>query len=322
MEVGAPVPVRPLAGNGVTASPALPNGQPQTPNDPRDGIAIEIIEGVLLAGAATRERVSLRLLPPLPLGMEDEAATAHVIAGANGPRLATGLGTIVPQRPLAALIGSVIRFEFLSRNPLAPQATPPPPHAPPQPAAPPPTLLNPAELPRLTAALLLLAAAPTGLVRVRDAIVERLRAAPAKLNPMELDALTHGGWQIAEPGGDMLWRVLPFPWPLPDYGQAHVLRRERPGAAAGAAEEPVRFMLEVPFRRFGIVQLDGLYRHERFDVVLRSHSPFAPEIRSAAAQAFAERLSAGGLGGRLSFSVTARFPVTAAPAPKALGLEV
>jgi hypothetical protein len=81
-------------------------------------------------------------------------------------------------------------------------------------------------------------------------------------------------------------------------------------------------MIEVSFRSFGPLQLDGLYRRERLDLVLRSHAPLAAEIRSEATKRFAGTLSATGLAGALAFSVVPRFAVSAAPQPKAVGIDV
>jgi hypothetical protein len=327
MEVGPAPPLRPVAGAGVAPSPSLPHGAPDPAGEPIDGVAIEIIEGILTAADSSRARVSLRLLPPLLPGEADEALTARIAAGPgrSGLQLLTALGTIAPQRPLAAVLGSVIRFELLARVPLGPE-TPSAPHPgslSPAPLDPPASdLLNPAGLERLAAALLLLAATPTGLVRVRDQIIKRLQRASEGAAAAGLKLLSHGSWQIAEAESAALWRVLPFPWPNYGLAEAYVLRRERRPEAPDHAEAPVRFMVEVSLQRFGALQFDGLYRRDRFDVVLRSHAALAAEICSEAAQRFSETLSRGGLAGGLAFSVAPRFALTAAPEPKTLGIEV
>jgi hypothetical protein len=328
MEVGAPPPLRPISGTGISATPSLPQGTREPAGGPIDGVAIEIIEGILTTDDSRREWVSLRLLPPLPGDAgdaADDALTARIASGAgrSGLQLLTALGTIVPQRPFAAALGSVIRFELIARIPLA--------EAPPAPD--PGTaatalgrvasdLLNASGLERLTAALLLLAATPTGLVRVRDAIVNRVRRASDGAADGGLALLSHGGWQIAETESGAVWRVLPFPWLQYGLAEAYVLRRERRPEPSDRPEAPVRFMIEVSLRRFGSLQFDGLYRRGRFDVVLRSHAALAAEIRSAAARRFGEILATGGLAGGLAFSVTPRFAITAAPEPKTLGIEV
>jgi hypothetical protein len=333
MEVSAPPPIPPAAGKGIAASPSVPQGPSGNAAAPIDGVDIELIDGILTAADSSRARVLLRLLPPLPAGTDGDALTAQVVAGPGAGilRLITALGTIVPQRPLAATIGSIIRFALIARVPLGPEPQPTanaahttagPPDAAANAAELATDLLNDSGLQRLTAALLLLAATPTGLVRVRDAIVRRLRGDSEKAGGDDLGFLSHGGWQITEAGTGALWRVLPFPWPQFGLGDACVLRRERHPRPAGPGEEPVRFMLEVSLRQFGLVQLDGLYRRQRFDLVLRSHAAFTAEIRGEAMRRFTGALATGGLKGGLAFSIVSRFAIGGTPEPKALGIEV
>ncbi|KAA0679318.1 hypothetical protein DS843_17215 [Roseomonas genomospecies 6] len=67
-----------------------------------------------------------------------------------------------------------------------------------------------------------------------------------------------------------------------------------------------RFLLDLDLSRLGPMQLDGLVQPNRFDLILRSHTPLAPEIRLDLIQIFADSLRAVGYIGGLSFQSGAK----------------
>ncbi len=67
-----------------------------------------------------------------------------------------------------------------------------------------------------------------------------------------------------------------------------------------------RFLLDLDLSRLGPMQFDGLVQPNRFDLILRSHTPLAPEIRLDLIQIFADSLRAVGYIGGLSFQSGAK----------------
>lgn len=61
--------------------------------------------------------------------------------------------------------------------------------------------------------------------------------------------------------------------------------------------------------RLGALQLDGLVRPQRFDLVLRSHRPVATELRQEIAEIFRNATTASGLAGDITFTTASRFAV-------------
>lgn len=70
---------------------------------------------------------------------------------------------------------------------------------------------------------------------------------------------------------------------------------------APAQEKARRFLLDVELSRLGHLQLDGLVRERRFDLILRSYAPLAPDLRRDLEGSFANCLGAVGFAGGLSF---------------------
>ena len=70
-----------------------------------------------------------------------------------------------------------------------------------------------------------------------------------------------------------------------------------------------RFVVEIELGRLGELQLDGLLRRRRFDLILRSRAPLAEGARRDIAAIFSQGLALGGLAGELGFQVHRTFPV-------------
>jgi len=83
----------------------------------------------------------------------------------------------------------------------------------------------------------------------------------------------------------------------------------------------VHFLLDVELSRMGAMQLDGLVRGKRFDLMLRTHKPLESQMQSEIQRLFAEAKSATGITGEIYFQVAAVFasPDPNAPAPSHAG---
>ena len=78
-----------------------------------------------------------------------------------------------------------------------------------------------------------------------------------------------------------------------------------PGKGKGG-DKGSRFLLDLELSRLGPMQLDGLVQPNRFDLILRSHMPLAPEFRLDLIQIFADSVRAVGYTGGLSFQSGAK----------------
>ncbi|MGQ9368840.1 hypothetical protein [Azospirillum sp. A39] len=131
--------------------------------------------------------------------------------------------------------------------------------------------------------------------------------------------------QAAEPPpGD--WR--PYLVPMFD-GQAmtplqlHVRPlhdEEDAGGPREVGDRGSRFLIEVELSRLGPLQLDGMVRDRRFDLILRSRTALPAELRGELLGVFSDCLEAVGYGGGLSFQAGARGWVTLARAGRPLGV--
>jgi hypothetical protein len=109
--------------------------------------------------------------------------------------------------------------------------------------------------------------------------------------------------RLAEAGGDN-WRLLPIP--LYNNGQVQqmrmFLRRRRDGSKQrGKDGEATRFVLEVSLTRLGDLQLDGLVRPKRFDLILRSRQSLPLAMRQDISAIFESANGATGFEGSITF---------------------
>jgi hypothetical protein len=115
--------------------------------------------------------------------------------------------------------------------------------------------------------------------------------------------------QLADPkSGD--WRV--FVLPMLDGATVSPVRlylRRFAGNAVAPADQGTRFVLDIDMSRLGAVQLDGLVRNQRFDLVMRSHRPITAEMRQDISEVFQNSVSAAGLAGDVVFTTASRFAV-------------
>jgi hypothetical protein len=130
------------------------------------------------------------------------------------------------------------------------------------------------------------------------------------------------GRQAAEPlQGD--WRA----WSLPFSDGQEIARirlfvrnagDEEDGAGDGrSGGKAQRFVLDLELSRLGPIQLDGLVRDKRFDLILRMRDPFPDDMRREIQAIFTRTLAALGLSGDTSFQPGGRGWVTIQPKPGA-----
>jgi hypothetical protein len=114
----------------------------------------------------------------------------------------------------------------------------------------------------------------------------------------QLDSSQSGDWHV-------------YALPLLDGAAVRPVRLyfRRRAAGSPSGDQGTRFVLEVDMSRMGALQLDGLVRPQRFDLVLRSHRPIAAEMRQEITEIFHGAVAASGLGGDITFTTASRFAV-------------
>ncbi|QCO17761.1 hypothetical protein D3869_21460 (plasmid) [Azospirillum brasilense] len=120
---------------------------------------------------------------------------------------------------------------------------------------------------------------------------------------------------LQQQAGDPLpgdWRPYTLPMMdanglLPIKLHIHPINSEEDGKTGRkGGDKGSRFLLDLDLSRLGPMQLDGLVQPNRFDLILRSHTPLAPEIRLDLIQIFADSIRAVGYIGGLSFQSGAK----------------
>lgn len=114
-----------------------------------------------------------------------------------------------------------------------------------------------------------------------------------------------------QPAGE--WRA--FLIPLYHEERLHqirmFLRRDRQGADdAEAGDGQTRFVVEVALSAFGEVQIDGLSRRKRLDLILRSHARMPDGMRRDLTEIYTRCCQATGIAGEIAFQTAPAFAVT------------
>jgi hypothetical protein len=106
------------------------------------------------------------------------------------------------------------------------------------------------------------------------------------------------------------WRV--FFVPILDMNELRQLRifTRRRKSDKDREREGGRFIVEVDFEELGPMQIDGLVKKPRIDVILRSHVELAPGMQAGIAEVFGRTCDASGLVGKIFFQATSSFPVS------------
>jgi hypothetical protein len=118
---------------------------------------------------------------------------------------------------------------------------------------------------------------------------------------------------------DGQWKTIVLP--LLDEQALHQARlaiRRDPGKGDQPKDgkpASVHFLLDVELSRMGAMQLDGLVRGKRFDLMLRTHKPLDSAMQNEIQRLFAEAKSVTGITGEIYFQVAAVFASPDANAP-------
>lgn len=170
-------------------------------------------------------------------------------------------------------------------------------------------LLAPATAPALAATLLFMAGALYSGKWPGEPVARALGAAGQDRLKARLDDDLGGLRRLGNDGTTGEWRVLTLPLlvgasvePLRLY-----LRRRNEAAARDPAGQ--RFVIEAELSRLGALQLDGLVRGNRLDLVLRSHSPLPQALRDEAGALFRRASAAAGYYGDIVFATASSFAV-------------
>ncbi len=91
------------------------------------------------------------------------------------------------------------------------------------------------------------------------------------------------------------------------------------GDRKGVGERSHRFILDLDLSRFGALQLDGLVKQRRFDLILRSHCSLPDALRGDLSRSFSASLDAVGFSGGLAFQAGSRNWVKPPPVGRRSG---
>jgi hypothetical protein len=273
----------------------------------------------------------LRLAVTPPAGSDGSAATPEqVLSGtvvtttSSETVVATSIGTIALEQPLALAPGSTVGLQPLATTPPAMPSEEPPAAGHAWPALEQTLAVLDRIAPDL-AARLRSDLAPSSGEKLAGTLLFLMGAIgsgawPGAKTANALDRAGRGDLRLrlsgdlAElrrladpPSGD--WRV--FVLPLMDGTSPHPLRLylRRGDGGNSRPEDGTRFVLDVEMSSLGALQLDGLVQQKRLDIVLRSHQPIAPELRQEIVDVFRNATSAAGLAGDIVFTTASRFAV-------------
>ena len=135
------------------------------------------------------------------------------------------------------------------------------------------------------------------------------RQAPGLVSRLGREVARHA--RPAETGPAAPWQALAIP--LWSEGRPETVRlyvHDRGADDDEGAERGQRFVVEVALSRLGDLQLDGLVRARRLDLVLRSRKPLPAGAADDLRGLYGESLAAVGYEGALAFQVRDPFPVS------------
>lgn len=255
-------------------------------------------------------------------------AVVTQVTPAGNPVLASPLGTLVLETPITLPRGGTLTVEVPRGGASAPGPLPPASgmltHAWPAlteaiaifrevaaPGVPPVPDTMPQPGARLASGILFVLAALTG------GHIDRW------LGPQPLKALKAAGKDAlaAQLGRDFAqmsrlgdaaageWRLLPIPlWDGQAVQPLRLFLRQRgdgdAGPSGGEADDATRFILEIEMSRLGDLQLDGLVRDKRFDLMFRSRSALPEPMREGIRRVFQEANDAAGYTGQIAFQAS------------------
>jgi hypothetical protein len=295
------------------------------PGDEAMPVGTRLLLRVAAAIPTPGEATPAETLGPGEAGEAPQSGT--IVTGAAGETVIDSqLGMLALDRRLILPAGTQIAFARLG----APAASPEPALAPPSQASGLPSLdqalaaldksapalaqqmratLQPATAPALAGSLLFLLGALNRGSWPGDAVGRALTSAGLERLRQKLggDLAELGRLSKDEATGE--WQVLTVPLMSGAAVEPLRLYMRRRGGAAETAEDGSRFILEAELSRLGALQLDGMVRGRRLDVVLRSHTPLPAELREEATTVFRSSSAAHGFTGDIVFATAATFTI-------------
>lgn len=145
----------------------------------------------------------------------------------------------------------------------------------------------------------------------KTSLIDRLQEEFSRLGRMFSEA----------PTGE--WRAIPIPMQIGDSVQALALLfriwdagDERAHDHQNEGEEAERkgrsrFLLEITLSKLGEIQLEGLLRGNRFDLIVRAHTELGPERQRAIETLYNKALSTNQLEGAVTFAKEEIFQISA-----------
>lgn len=111
-----------------------------------------------------------------------------------------------------------------------------------------------------------------------------------------------------EPTGD--WRAFFLPVLPPDGPVTPVrLYYRQPQKKKGQPDTATRFVVETELSNLGPLQIDGLARAQRLDLILRTRAPLPPDAQQEIDRRFQSAAADGRFAGTIAFQAVQRFPI-------------
>ncbi|HEV2674052.1 MAG TPA: hypothetical protein VGV37_05880 [Aliidongia sp.] len=139
---------------------------------------------------------------------------------------------------------------------------------------------------------------------IRKALVDAGRSDVA--TRLDTDASQIGQTRPAPPGD---WSITILPYLGLATTKPMRLYRRTPGEEEREKGGGERFVIELQLVRLGAMQLDGLVRERRFDLVLRSEKSLDDGLRALVERTFRDSLLISGWSGEISYARTGAVPL-------------
>ncbi|HUK60726.1 MAG TPA: hypothetical protein VLV50_15955 [Stellaceae bacterium] len=172
------------------------------------------------------------------------------------------------------------------------------------------SVLTPATAPSLAASLMFLSGTLYSGKWPGDPIMRSLGSAGLERLRTRVEGDLAGLRRLGAESATGDWRVLTLPLLMGGSVAPVRLYLRRKEKSAGGQDSPgQRFIVEAELSRLGALQLDGLVRGNRLDLVLRSHAPLPQAIQEEAGALFRRASAAAGYHGDVVFATASAFAV-------------
>jgi len=128
---------------------------------------------------------------------------------------------------------------------------------------------------------------------------------------------------VPDPSGGA-WRsfLIPVHDGAVQFVRFFVRRKRKRSGPDSDPDSTTRFLVEVELSRLGAMQLDGLVKPKKFDLIIRSRTALDPAMRREIAKIFDDALAASGHRGALTFQAGPRFAASPAQGGAPVGVSV